>query len=192
MNTGEKDIDEVDVSLADPVDPYRLSDRAVRYGILFVLLTFGGFFLFEIGKQMQIHPVQYLLVGFCLAVFFLLLVSFSEHIPFGTAYLIASAACIGLLTYYLVFVLHSTLWTGVWGDPGDAVCGDLRTAGVGGQCAAAGVPAAVWGVGDCDDRDAEDRLVRADGGDRIAARGTCFSQLRAAGLSGGLAVELSG
>lgn len=108
MSTGEKDIDEVDVSLADPVDPYRLSDRAVKYGILFVLLTFGGFFLFEIGKQMQIHPVQYLLVGFCLAVFFLLLVSFSEHIPFGSAYLLASAACIGLLTYYLVFVLHST------------------------------------------------------------------------------------
>jgi inner membrane protein len=47
-------------------------------------------------------------VGFCLAVFFLLLVSFSEHIPFGSAYLLASAACIGLLTYYLVFVLHST------------------------------------------------------------------------------------
>jgi len=108
MSTGEKEIDAVNVSLADPVDPYRLSDRAVRYGILFVLLTFGGFFLFEIGKQMQIHPVQYLLVGFCLAVFFLLLVSFSEHIAFGLAYLLASVACIGLLTYYLVFVLKST------------------------------------------------------------------------------------
>ena len=110
MNTGEKEIDEVNVSLVDPIDPYRLSDRAVKYGILFVLLTFGGFFLFEIIKRMLIHPVQYLLVGFCLAVFFLLLVSFSEHIAFGLAYLIATAACVGLLTYYLVFVLKSTTY----------------------------------------------------------------------------------
>jgi inner membrane protein len=110
MNTGEKDIDAVNVSLVDPIDPYRLSDRAVKYGILFVLLTFGGFFLFEIGKRMRIHPVQYLLVGFCLALFFLLLVSFSEHIEFGLAYLIASVGCIGLLTYYLVFVLKSTTY----------------------------------------------------------------------------------
>ncbi|MDQ2925157.1 MAG: cell envelope integrity protein CreD [Acidobacteriota bacterium] len=110
MNVGEKNIDVVNVSLVDPIDPYRLSDRAVKYGILFVLLTFGGFFLFEIVKRMHIHPVQYLLVGFCLAVFFLLLVSFSEHIAFGLAYLIASVSCIGLLTYYLVFVLRSTTY----------------------------------------------------------------------------------
>ena len=79
----------------------------MKYGILFVFLTFGGFFLFEIAKQMLIHPVQYLLVGACLTVFFLLLISFSEHITFALAYLISSVACIGLMTYYLVFVLHS-------------------------------------------------------------------------------------
>jgi inner membrane protein len=102
-----ENVDVVSVSLTDLIDPYKLSNRAVKYGILFVLLTFGGFFLFEMGKRMLIHPVQYLLVGFCLSVFFLLLVSFSEHLPFGVAYLISSVACIGLLTYYLVFVLHS-------------------------------------------------------------------------------------
>ena len=101
------DVDTIDVSLSDSIDAYRLSDRAVKYGILFVFMTFGGFFLFEIGKQMLIHPVQYLLVGACLTVFFLLLISFSEHISFAMAYLLSSVACIGLLTYYLVFVLKS-------------------------------------------------------------------------------------
>jgi len=59
-------------------------------------------------KQLPIHPIQYLLVGFGLAIFFLLLVSFSEHMAFGVAYLIASIGCIGLLAFYLSFVLRST------------------------------------------------------------------------------------
>lgn len=107
MIAGSKEVDAVSVSLANLVDPYTMADRAVKYGILFVLLTFGGFFLFELAKRLLIHPVQYLLVGFCLTIFFLLLVSLSEHMAFGTAYLLASVACIGLLTYYLSFVLKS-------------------------------------------------------------------------------------
>jgi inner membrane protein len=102
-----KTIDLIDVGLTTLVDPYTLSNRAVKYGILFVLLTFGGFLMFELIKQLPIHPVQYLLVGFGLAIFFLLLVSFSEHMAFGIAYLIASLACIGLLTFYLSYVLRS-------------------------------------------------------------------------------------
>jgi inner membrane protein len=102
-----KPIDLMNVSLLTPIDPYKLSDRATKYGILFVVLTFGGFFLFEMMKELPIHPVQYLLVGFGLAIFFLLLVSFSEHISFTLSYLIASVACIGLLTFYLSYVLRS-------------------------------------------------------------------------------------
>ncbi|SNS37812.1 inner membrane protein [Granulicella rosea] len=102
-----KPIDTMDVSLLTPIDPYKLSDRATKYGILFVVLTFGGFFLFEMLKELPIHPVQYLLVGFGLAIFFLLLVSFSEHIAFALAYMIASVACIGLLTFYLSYVLRA-------------------------------------------------------------------------------------
>jgi inner membrane protein len=102
-----KAIDLIDVGLTTLVDPYTLSKRAVKYGILFVVLTFGGFLMFELIKQLPIHPVQYLLVGFGLAIFFLLLVSFSEHMAFGLAYLIASVACIGLLTFYLSYVLRS-------------------------------------------------------------------------------------
>jgi inner membrane protein len=103
-----KAIDLMSVSLTTLLDPYSLSNRAVKYGILFVVLTFGGFFIFELMKQLPIHPIQYLLVGFGLAIFFLLLVSFSEHMAFGFAYLIASAGCIGLLSFYLSFVLRST------------------------------------------------------------------------------------
>ena len=102
-----KPVDLVNVSLLTPIDAYKLSDRATKYGILFVVLTFGGFFLFEMMKHLPIHPVQYLLVGFGLAIFFLLLVSFSEHTAFALAYLISSAACIGLLTFYLSYVLRS-------------------------------------------------------------------------------------
>ena len=102
-------VDLLTVSLLTPIDPYKLSDRATKYGILFIILTFAGFFLFEIVKQLPIHPIQYLLVGFGLAIFFLLLISFSEHLPFVVAYLISSAACIGLLTFYLSYVLHSAI-----------------------------------------------------------------------------------
>ena len=101
------EMDTLNIDLLEPVDPYKLSMRAVKYGVLFVLLTFAGFFGFEVMQRLPIHPVQYLLVGFGLAIFFLLLVSFSEHIRFGVAYLIASVATIGLLGFYLTYVLRS-------------------------------------------------------------------------------------
>jgi inner membrane protein len=110
LTKGDGVTDAVSVSLTEGIDPYRLSDRAVKYGILFVLITFGGFFLFEIVKKMLIHPVQYLLVGACLTIFFLLLISLSEHILFPLAYMTSSVACIGLMTYYLVFVLRSRMY----------------------------------------------------------------------------------
>lgn len=88
------------VSLVDPVDAYVQSDRAVRYGFLFILLTLGGFFLFELLKRQTIHPLQYLLTGFAVVVFFLLLLALSEHTGFLIAYLLASAACTLLITAY--------------------------------------------------------------------------------------------
>lgn len=94
------------VSFIDPVNVYSLADRATKYGIMFVVLTFAAFFVFEMLKDLQIHPVQYALVGFALAIFFLLLVSLSEKIPFVVAYLAASAACIALITFYLRFVMR--------------------------------------------------------------------------------------
>lgn len=101
--------DAVSVSLVDPVNPYVQADRASKYGLLFVLLTFVGFFMFELIRQVRVHPIQYLLVGMAIAIFFLLLVSLSEHLDFGLSYLLASLACIGLIGFYLSAVLRGGL-----------------------------------------------------------------------------------
>lgn len=95
------------VSLVQPVDIYQQAERSVKYGFLFVLLTFAAFALFELLKDLRIHPVQYGLVGIALALFFLLLLALSEHMPFGLSYLLASGGCVGLLTFYLSHVLQS-------------------------------------------------------------------------------------
>jgi len=100
-------VEQLEVALVDPVDVYTQADRASKYGILFVLLTFVGFVLFELIKRLKIHPLQYLLVGLALAIFFLLLLSLSEHIAFWQAYLVSAAACIGLQGFYLSGVLRS-------------------------------------------------------------------------------------
>lgn len=102
----QKAVDDFGVTFIEPVDVYSLAERAVKYGILFVVLTFASFFLFEMIKSLPIHPIQYLLVGLALVLFFLLLVSLSEHMKFFIAYLIASVACISLIGFYLSYVLH--------------------------------------------------------------------------------------
>jgi inner membrane protein len=103
---GER-IEKVSVSLVDPVDVYTQVDRATKYGVLFVLLTFVAFFMFEFLKQLRIHPIQYGLVGLAIAIFFLLLLALSEHVAFGLAYLAAGTACVALIGYYLRHVLGS-------------------------------------------------------------------------------------
>ncbi|MEO6154270.1 MAG: cell envelope integrity protein CreD [Thermomonas sp.] len=102
-----RNIDAIGLSLVEPVNLYSKVDRASKYGLLFVLLTFVGFFMFETIRQLPIHPIQYALVGLALAIFFLLLLSLSEHIDFGWAYLIASIGCIGLIGVYVGNVLRS-------------------------------------------------------------------------------------
>jgi len=94
------------VRLIDPVDVYRQALRAVKYGVLFIVLAFSAFFTFEHLRSLPIHPIQYLLVGLAQAVFFLLLTSLSEHIAFALAYLAAAAASIALIAIYLAAILH--------------------------------------------------------------------------------------
>lgn len=100
-------LDRFSVGFVEPINIYSQADRAIKYGLLFVALTFAAFFLFEMLKGLPVHPVQYVLVGLALALFFLLLVSLSEHMAFVLAYLLASVACIGLIGFYLANVLHS-------------------------------------------------------------------------------------
>ena len=100
-------VDSFSVAFIDPVNPYSLSDRATKYGVLFIALTFVAVGLFELMQRLRVHPVQYLLVGSALCSFFLLLVSLSEHLPFGAAYGIAATACVLLLGYYATHMLGS-------------------------------------------------------------------------------------
>jgi inner membrane protein len=93
------------VSFIDPVDQYLRTDRAIKYGLLFIALTFAGFFLCEVLLKRNLHPVQYGLVGLSLAFFFLLLLSLSEHLGFGIAYLASAVASVGLLGAYVGSVL---------------------------------------------------------------------------------------
>lgn len=95
------------VSFIEPVSVYTQLERAAKYGFLFIGLMFAAFFLFELLRRLMIHPVQYTLVGLALALFFLLLTALSEHIAFGAAYAIATLACVGLVTVYVVRVLRS-------------------------------------------------------------------------------------
>ncbi len=125
--------DSFSVAFVDPVNPYTLSDRATKYGVLFIALTFVAVGLFELmahdphapplrgslppegaafsswggpaTKKLRVHPVQYLLVGSALCSFFLLLVSLSEHLPFGISYAVAASACVLLLAYYASHML---------------------------------------------------------------------------------------
>src|SRR5215831_1758880 len=88
------------VSLLSPVDTYHTIHRAVKYQLLFLFLTFVAFYLFELFYALRIHPVQYLLVGSALCLFYLLLLSLSEHVGFARAYTIASAAVVAVIAGY--------------------------------------------------------------------------------------------
>ncbi len=88
------------VSMVQPADQYNKTMRSVKYAILFIGLTFGLFFIVEIMQQKPFHPVQYVLVGLALVIFYTLLLSISEYLLFDQAYLIAAAATILLITLY--------------------------------------------------------------------------------------------
>ena len=82
------------------LDSYRYVERSIKYGVLFLVLVFTTFFLFEVTARQKIHPLQYLMVGAALCLFFLLLLAISEFRSFGLAYLIAAAASTALITWY--------------------------------------------------------------------------------------------
>ena len=92
--------DHFGVSLIDPINPYSLSDRALKYGFLFITLTLAAVLLAELMGKRRLHPVQYGFVGLAMALFFLLLLALSEHLGFGLSYLIAASAATALLAHY--------------------------------------------------------------------------------------------
>jgi inner membrane protein len=86
--------------MVQPADQYNKTMRSVKYAILFIGLTFALFFIIEIMQGKPFHPVQYVLVGLALVIFYTLLLSISEYILFDQAYLVASAATVLLISLY--------------------------------------------------------------------------------------------
>lgn len=93
------------VNLLLAVDEYQKTMRTAKYALMFISLTFLAFFMIELLSRKAIHPIQYLLIGLALLVFYTLLLSISEHLVFNLAYLIASAGIILLIAMYAKFVL---------------------------------------------------------------------------------------
>jgi inner membrane protein len=101
------------VNLVDTVDQYQQNMRSAKYALMFIVLTFVVFFFVEILTRRKIHPLQYLLVGIALILFYSLLLSISEQLNFGAAYLIASIATIGLIVTYAHSIFKNYLSTGI-------------------------------------------------------------------------------
>lgn len=97
--------EEIDASafgvwLMQPVDEYQKNTRASKYGVMLIVLVFLVFFFVEVLQKLRIHPIQYLLVGFALCIFYTLLIAISEHLGFGAAYILSGVAVIGLVVLY--------------------------------------------------------------------------------------------
>lgn len=93
------------LNLVTTIDHYRQTERAVKYGVLFIALTFAVFLVWDLVERLRLHPVQYLLVGLALIVFYLLLLSLSEQLRFAAAYGTAAAATVALVAGYASRVL---------------------------------------------------------------------------------------
>ncbi|SHJ24103.1 cell envelope integrity protein CreD [Bacteroides stercorirosoris] len=108
QNASIKDIQNSNfgVNLKMPVEQYQQSMRSTKYAILVILLTFMVIFFTEILEKTRIHALQYLLVGLALCLFYSLLLSMSEHIGFGMAYLVASALTIALVGGYMLGIIR--------------------------------------------------------------------------------------
>ena len=99
------------IDLILPVDNYQKSIRTAKYVILFIGFTFLTFFFIEVLNKIFIHPVQYILVGIALIVFFTLLLSISEQTNFNLAFIASAIATILLVTGYVKAILKSTKLT---------------------------------------------------------------------------------
>lgn len=93
------------VALIQPADFYQKNTRSAKYAILVITLSFLVFFFYEILLSIRMHPVQYIMVGLSLAIFYVLLLSFTEHIGFNKAYFISAAAVISLIAAYAYAII---------------------------------------------------------------------------------------
>lgn len=95
------------IDLLLPVDNYQKSYRSIRYAILFIAFTFLVFFFIEVLNKVFIHPIQYILVGVALIVFYTLLLSISEHLNYNLAFIVSAVATLLLIAGYVRAILNS-------------------------------------------------------------------------------------
>lgn len=88
------------VKLLLPVDEYQKTMRSTKYNLMFIVITFIAFFFVEVLNRRRLHPIQYLLVGFAICLFYVLLLAFSEHLSFNWAYLIGCITILTLIIFY--------------------------------------------------------------------------------------------
>lgn len=113
------------VRLLFPVDAYQRTMRTVKYSVLFSLLTLLGFFAVEVGGKTSIHPVQYMVIGFALCIFYTLLLSLSELIGFNLAYAVSSVVIVTLISTYIHAIVRSRRLTALCAGLLAAVYGSL-------------------------------------------------------------------
>jgi len=99
------------IDLLLPVDSYQKSMRSIKYALLFICFTFIVFFFVEVLQKVFIHPVQYILVGIALVVFYTLLLSISEHLNYNMAFLISAILTLLLIVGYVKAILKSNQLT---------------------------------------------------------------------------------
>ncbi len=99
------------VSLHPGTEIYQKSTRTAKYGVMFVLFTFTAFFLSEVINQLRIHPIQYLLVGCSVIIFYVLLLAFSEHIGFNLSFFLSAGAVVTLICGYTASILSRRMST---------------------------------------------------------------------------------
>jgi len=97
-----------------PIDEYQKTSRSVKYCVMFIFITFLTFFFVEVLNKKRIHPIQYLLVGFAICLFYVLLLSISEHIKFDWAYLIGCICVLALVTFYAKNIFKNNKLTAVF------------------------------------------------------------------------------
>jgi inner membrane protein len=98
------------VRLTEPTNIYTGVNRALKYSMMFIGLVFVAYFMFEIVSGARAHPAQYIMIGLAQAIFYLLLLAFAERLGFTTAFVIAAAATVSLISLYVQVVFKARLY----------------------------------------------------------------------------------
>lgn len=95
------------VNLVETTNNYQKNERAVKYGLLIIALTFLAFFFVEVLTDQQVNIIQYGLIGLALIIFYCLLLSISEFVMFNMAYVISGSATVALIFFFSKSLLGS-------------------------------------------------------------------------------------